>query len=84
MLEMMKGMMDKKPGDKKGDKPGDQPGEGGEGTTDKTSSKIDGSANNTKEERRVPKNPSAASRTLPREEQRAIDAYNKQKKATKK
>ncbi len=80
MLKMMEGML----GKKKGGKPGNKPGEGGEGTTNKASSKIDGTADNTKEVRRVPKNTSTASRTLPREEQRAIDAYNELKKAKNK
>lgn len=92
MLEMMEGMMGKgkQPGEGKGEKPGegegkgegegDSGGEGKEGNSDKTNDKTSGTANNTKEERRVPKNTSAPNRSLPREEQRALDAYNKTKK----
>ena len=76
MLEMMEEMAGKKPGKKPGGKAGEDPGQGSEGSTDKESNPFEGSANNTKEERTVPKNTSSNSRTLPREEQRALDAYN--------
>jgi hypothetical protein len=88
MLEMMEGMMGEGQGE--GDKPGEgegegegegnSGGEGSEGNSDKANDKTSGDANNTKEERRVPKNTSAPSKSLPREEQRALDAYNKSKK----
>ena len=85
MLEMMQGMMGKgkEPGEGKGEGKGqgegegNTGGEGSEGNSDKENDKTSGSADNTKEERRVPKNTSAPDRSLPREEQRALDAYNK-------
>ncbi len=86
MLEMMEGMMGKgqKPmkgkGKGKGKGEGETGGEGGEGTSDKKNDPTTGSAGNTKEERRVPKNTTASDRNLPREEQRALDAYNQTKK----
>ncbi len=75
MLEDMRGK-GKKPSDKKGKKEGSNPGKGSEGTTDKESKLFKGPAGNTKEERLVPKNSTTPNRTLPREEQRALDAYN--------
>lgn len=92
MLEMMKGMMGQGQGqgegegegkgegegEGKGDKESNSGGEGQEGSSDKPSDKTKtGLADNTKEERRVPKNTSAPSNNLPREEQRALDAYNR-------
>ncbi|BDS05754.1 hypothetical protein NT6N_07940 [Oceaniferula spumae] len=90
MMEMLKRMMDggqdagegkepgegKKPGEgegKGGDQPGNGKGSGGEagGQT--------GDPDNTAEnsERRVPKNSGSSGSTLPREFQKAMDAYNK-------
>lgn len=82
MLEMMKGMMGQGQGqgegEGKGDKESNNGGEGQEGSSDKPSDKTKtGLADNTKEERRVPKNTSAPGKNLPREEQRALDAYNR-------
>jgi len=82
MLEMMEGMMEgegesKGKGKGEGEGEGDSGGEGAEGNSDKASQKTSGNADNTKEERRVPKTTSAPSNSLPREEQRALDAYNK-------
>lgn len=82
---MMQGMMGKgkEPGEGKGEGKGkgegegNTGGEGNEGNSDKENDKTSGSADNTKEERRVPKNTSAPDRSLPRDEQRALDAYNK-------
>jgi hypothetical protein len=67
-------------GEGEGEGEGNSGGEGSEGNSDKANDKTSGDANNTKEERRVPKNTSAPNQSLPREEQRALDAYNKSKK----
>lgn len=84
MLEMMKGMMGEGEGEGKGEGKGkgegESGGEGSEGDSHKANDKTSGNADNTKEERRVPKSPSAHSKNLPREEQRALDAYNKSTK----
>ena len=78
MLERMEDMMGKEPGDKPGKEgEGDSPGQGGTGDSDKANDNKVGSADNTKEERTVPKNTTAPTKTLPREEQRALDAYKK-------
>lgn len=79
MLKMMEGMMGKGQAEGKGQGKGEgnSGGEGNEGTSDKANDKTSGNADNTKEERRVPKNTTAPSQNLPREEQRALDAYNK-------
>ena len=81
LMEMMEGMMGEgqQSGEPKeeGQGEGTCGGEGKEGTSDQASDQTSGTANNTKEERRVPKNTSAPSQNLPREEQRALDAYNK-------
>jgi len=87
MLEMMQNMMEggkdvgKKPG--KGKKPGEGEGEGegpgGGGTGSGNGSGQTGSPDNTAEnsQRRVPKNSGNAGGSLPREFQKAMDAYNK-------
>tara|TARA_B110000908_G_scaffold82584_1_gene98887 strand:- start:155 stop:853 length:699 start_codon:yes stop_codon:yes gene_type:complete len=90
MLEMMEGMMGEGEGEGKGEGEGEgegkgegegeSGGEGSEGDSDKANDKTSGNADNTKEERRVPKSTSAHSKSLPREEQRALDAYNKSTK----
>jgi|GEM_PF-1328086 len=67
-------------GEGKGEGEGESGGEGSEGDSDKANDKTSGNADNTKEERRVPKSTSAHSKSLPREEQRALDAYNKSTK----
>ncbi len=84
MMDMMDGMMDqqaegkdKKEGEGKDKGEGSKGGEGNEGSSDTASKSTSGIANNTKEERRVPKNTSTPSISLPLEEQRALDAYNK-------
>lgn len=78
---MMKGMMGESGETKEAkDKAEGTGGEGSEGNSDKANDKTSGDADNTKEERRVPKNTSAPSQNLPREEQRALDAYNKSAK----
>jgi len=78
LMEMMQGMMGEgqTPGKQEGKGEGSG-GEGNEGTSDQANDKTSGTANNTKEERRVPKNTSAPNQNLPKEEQRALDAYNK-------
>jgi hypothetical protein len=84
MLEMMKNMMEggkdvgegKQPGNKPG-QGGDKPGQGGGG--DGEASGKTGAPDNTAEnsERRVPKNSGTSGTSLPREFQKAMDAYNK-------
>lgn len=88
MLDMMKNMMDggqdvgKKPGE--GEKPGEGKGGEGEGSGGGGNGSGDGGGqpgapDNTDEnaQRRVPKNSGNAGGTLPREFQKAMDAYNK-------
>ena len=85
MLEMMKNMMEggkdvgKKPGQgkKPGEGEGDTPGGGGKGSG--SGSGQTGNPDNTAEnsERRVPKNSGNSGGSLPREFQKAMDAYNK-------
>lgn len=78
MMEMMKGMMGEGQGEpSEGQGDSQKGGEGSEGTSDQENDQTSGSATNTKEERRVPKNTSAPNQNLPKEEQRALDAYNK-------
>lgn len=95
MLEMMQNMMEggkdvgQKPGDSKkpgeGEGEGEGPGGGGKGSG--SGSGQTGSPDNTDEnsQRRVPKNSGNAGGALPREFQKAMDAYNKgaQESATK-
>ena len=86
MLEMMQNMMNggqdvgEKPGE--GQKPGQGEGEGSGGGGGKGSGADSGKAgapDNTHENslRRVPKNSGNSGGTLPREFQKAMDAYNK-------
>lgn len=87
MLEMMKHMMDggrdlgegQQPGQKPGNgkKSGNQPGQGGGGggTSDGKTGAPDQTAENN--QRRVPKSSGNTSDSLPREFQKAMDAYNK-------
>ncbi len=78
MMEMMKGMMGEGQGEpSEGQGDSQKGGEGSEGASDQENDQTSGSATNTKEERRVPKNTSAPNQNLPKEEQRALDAYNK-------
>jgi len=85
MLEMMQNMMQggkdvgegQQPGKKPGGQPGDQPGQGGKGggaASGKTGAPDNTAENN---ERRVPKNSGSSGSALPREFQKAMDAYNK-------
>ena len=87
MMEMLKRMMDggqdlgeaPKPSEQKGQQPGqggDQPGEGkGSGSASGDSGDPDNTAEGG--QRRVPKNSGKAGSTLPREFQKAMDAYNR-------
>lgn len=87
MLEMMQNMMEggkdvgQKPGE--GKKPGEGEGEGegsgGGGNGSGSGSGQTGNPDNTDEssQRRVPKNSGNAGTSLPREFQKAMDAYNK-------
>ncbi len=87
MLDMLKNMMDggKDVGDgqQQGLQNGKQPGEEGQqpGQSGKSSSQKNdkGDPDNTAEtsERRVPRNSGSAGSSLPREFQRAMDAYNR-------
>ena len=87
MLEMMQNMMEggkdvgKKPseGKKPGEGEGEGPGGGGKGSGSGSGSGQTGSPDNTDEnsQRRVPKNSGNTGGTLPRELQKAMDAYNK-------
>ncbi|MCP5536720.1 MAG: hypothetical protein H7A51_10900 [Akkermansiaceae bacterium] len=84
MLQMLQNMMNggqdvgegKEPGKEPG-KGGDQPGQGGSGGGE--AGGKTGAPDNTAEnaERRVPKNSGSAGSALPREFQKAMDAYNK-------
>lgn len=78
MLEMMERMMGKKPGDQPGEKPGEQAGEGSEGDSDKAN-EFDSDSNNegNSTTRRIPKSAGTAGSALPRELQKALDAFNK-------
>ena len=89
MMEMLKRMMDggqdkgegQQPGEGEGEQPGqggDQAGQGGGGKGGQTggnNGKIDNTAEGN--QRRVPKNSGNSGSTLPREFQKAMDAYNK-------
>ncbi|MGB6221784.1 hypothetical protein [Haloferula sp.] len=81
MLDMMERMMGRtpdgeKPGGKPGDKPGDQAGEGSTGESDSPNAAQGGSVEGKVEERRVPKGSGTAGRSLPKEFQEALRAYN--------
>lgn len=83
MMDMMERMMGKKEGEGegkgkgKGDKPGDQAGEGQTGDSDSANDADGGSAGGKAEERTVPKSAGNAGKSLPREFQQALDAYNR-------
>ncbi|MGB0992968.1 MAG: hypothetical protein ACPG32_10930 [Akkermansiaceae bacterium] len=87
MLEMMKQMMQggedkgeqegEQPGEKPGKKPGDKPGKGG-GSGGSANGKAESPDNTDPNSvRRVPKSSGNTSGSLPREFQKAMDAYNK-------
>ena len=78
MLDMMERMMGREPGGKKpGDKPGDQAGEGSTGDSNSENGKQGGAADGKVEERRVPKGSGTAGKSVPREFQDALKAYNR-------
>jgi hypothetical protein len=82
MMDMMERMMGKKEGEGegkkgKGDKPGDQAGEGQTGASDSANDADSGKAGGKTEERTVPKAAGSAGKSLPREFQQALDAYNR-------
>jgi hypothetical protein len=88
MMEMMERMMGKKEGEgegegeakgkkEKGDKPGDQAGQGQTGDSDTANNANTGNAGGKTEERTVPKAAGSAGKSLPREFQQALDAYNR-------
>lgn len=79
MMKRMEEMMGKSESQDSGSgTPEEAPGKGNNGgDTDANNDNKTGSSDNTKEERVVPKSTSAPNQTLPREEQRALDAYKK-------
>lgn len=81
MMDMLERMMGKQPGEGQGQQPGEQPGsQGGEGKTgdsDIANQDVDGSADGKTGERRVPKSSGTTGTALPRELQKALDAFNK-------
>jgi len=82
MMDMMERMMGKKEGEGegkkgKGEKPGDQAGEGQTGDSDSANDADSGNAGGKTEERTVPKAAGNAGKSLPREFQQALDAYNR-------
>lgn len=83
MMDMMERMMGKKEGEGKGkgkgkgDKPGDQAGQGQTGDSDSANDADGGNSVGNLEERTVPKSAGTAGKSLPREFQQALDAYNR-------
>jgi hypothetical protein len=82
MMDMMERMMGKKEGEGKGKegkgkKPGDQAGQGQTGDSDSANDADGGNAGGKSEERTVPKAAGTAGKSLPREFQQALDAYNR-------
>lgn len=84
MMDMMERMMGKKEGEGegkgkegKGEKPGDQAGQGQTGGSDSANDADGGNAGEKSEERTVPKAAGNAGKSLPREFQKALDAYNR-------
>jgi hypothetical protein len=85
MMDMMERMMGKKEGEGegegkgkgKGDKPSDQAGQGQTGDSDSANDADGGNAGGKTEERTVPKAAGNAGKSLPREFQQALDAYNR-------
>jgi hypothetical protein len=83
MMDMMERMMGKKEGEGeakgegKGKKPGDQAGQGQTGDSDSANDADSGNAGGKTEERTVPKAAGTAGKSLPREFQQALDAYNR-------
>jgi TolA-binding protein len=83
MMDMMERMMGKKDGEGegkgegKGDKPGDQAGQGQTGESDAANEDNGGNSAGKLEERTVPKAAGKAGKSLPREFQDALDAYNR-------
>lgn len=77
MLDMMQRMMGQEPGKKPGKKPGEKPGEGMTGESSTANKNLSGVAGGNTEERQVPKGGGSAGKTLPREFQDALRAYNR-------
>ena len=82
MMDMMERMMGKKEGEglgegQKGDKPGDKGGKGQTGESDTANDPNGGAGGGKTEERTVPKAAGTAGKSLPREFQDALDAYNR-------
>lgn len=79
MLEMLGRMLGKEPGDQPGDQPGDKGGQGMEGDSDTANGGTGGAGDEEMTaERTVPKGSGTAGRSLPREFQEALDAYNRE------
>jgi hypothetical protein len=84
MMDMMERMMGKKEGEGegkgkegKGGKPGEQAGQGQTGDSDAENGTSGGTPGGKTEERTVPKAGGTAGKSLPREFQQALDAYNR-------
>ena len=83
MMDMLERMMGKKEGEGEGKgkgegkKPGDQAGQGQTGDSDTANDSDSGNAGGKTEERTVPKAAGNAGKSLPREFQQALDAYNR-------
>ena len=81
MLEMMGQMMGKQPG-KNQDSKSNKGGEGSTGDSDSANTENNGKSNGkNNEERRVPRAAGQSGNTLPPEFQKALDGYNKTKRA---
>jgi hypothetical protein len=77
MLDMMERMMGREPGQKPGDKPGDKAGQGSTGDSNSENTNQGGASDGKVEQRRVPKGSGTAGKTIPREFQDALKAYNR-------
>lgn len=78
MLEMLERMMGREPGQQPGKQPGEQGGQGMEGDSDTGNGGNTGAGTESMTaERSVPKGSGTAGRSLPREFQEALDAYNR-------
>jgi len=83
MMDMMERMMGKKEGEGKGkgkgkgEKPGDQAGKSQTGDSDAANDADGGNSGGNVEQRTVPKAAGTAGKSLPREFQQALDAYNR-------
>ncbi|MBK1835074.1 hypothetical protein [Roseibacillus ishigakijimensis] len=82
MLDMMKRMMGKEPGDQNGppqngEQPGQTGGEGQTGESDRANERVEGEVEGATSERVIPKGSAPSGNGLPREFQKLLDAYNR-------